>query len=139
MAEPERALAILNHLSAMGVQLAVDDFGTGHSSLAYLKRLPVNELKIDKSFVLDMLEDHNDAVIVRATIDLGHNLGMKVVAEGVETEEMHHRLKEFACDVAQGYYHARPLTVADFTKLLEAAGPASPAIRPPETGSPAGG
>lgn len=120
MAEPERAQAILDLLNDMGVFLSVDDFGTGHSSLAYLKRLPVDELKIDKSFVLDMLEDPNDAIIVRATIDLGHNLGLKVVAEGVETEAIHRCLKEYGCDVAQGYFHARPLAVLDFSNLLAA-------------------
>ena len=92
----------------MGVSLAIDDFGAGYSSLGYLKRLPVDVLKIDRSFVMNMSNDENDAVIVRSTIDLGHNLGLRVVAEGVEDELGDATLGELDCDIAQGYYLGRP-------------------------------
>jgi diguanylate cyclase (GGDEF)-like protein len=118
MADPARAQTILAQLDAMGVLISVDDFGTGHSSLAYLKRLPVTELKIDKSFVLGVLEDPNDAAIVRATIELGHNLGLRVVAEGVETAEIYDYLRGLACDVSQGYFHARPMPPEQFLAFL---------------------
>src|ERR1700694_3348110 len=94
----------------MGLRLAIDDFGTGYSSLAYLKRLPVHTIKIDRSFVMDMCENASDAVIVRSTIDLGRNLGLEVVAEGVETEEVWQELSALGCTVAQGYYLSRPVT-----------------------------
>ena len=113
MADPVRALTILNALNEMGIVLSIDDFGTGYSSLAYIKRLPVNELKIDKSFVMGMSVGENDAVIVRSTIDLAHNLGFKVVAEGVEDEATYHMLAKLGCDVAQGYYISRPLPPGD--------------------------
>jgi EAL domain-containing protein (putative c-di-GMP-specific phosphodiesterase class I) len=93
----------------MGIQLAIDDFGSGYSSLAYLKRLPVGVIKIDRSFVMNMEQDENDAVIVRSTIDLGRNLGLKVVAEGVESEEVWSGLARLDCDLAQGYYLGRPM------------------------------
>jgi predicted signal transduction protein with EAL and GGDEF domain len=115
---PARAQSILMQLDAMGVLISVDDFGTGHSSLAYLKRLPVTELKIDKSFVLGVLDDPNDAAIVRATVDLGHNLGLRVVAEGVETAEIYHYLQGLACDVSQGYFHAQPMPPEQFLAFL---------------------
>ena len=118
MADPARAQSILMQLDAMGVLISVDDFGTGHSSLAYLKRLPVTELKIDKSFVLGVLDDPNDAAIVRATVDLGHNLGLRVVAEGVETAEIYHYLQGLACDVSQGYFHAWPMPPEQFLAFL---------------------
>ena len=118
MADPARAQSILTQLDAMGVLISVDDFGTGHSSLAYLKRLPVTELKIDKSFVLGVLDDPNDAAIVRATVDLAHNLGLRVVAEGVETAEIYHYLQGLACDVSQGYFHARPMPPEQFLTFL---------------------
>ncbi|MFC1750377.1 EAL domain-containing protein [Pseudomonadota bacterium] len=104
MADPPRALEILNRLSEMGVYLSIDDFGTGYSSLAHLKQMPVDELKIDKSFVMNMVEDENDAVIVRSIIDLAHNIGISVVAEGVETEEVYKLLKDMGCDAVQGRY-----------------------------------
>ena len=113
MADPVRALTILNALNEMGIVLSIDDFGTGYSSLAYIKRLPVNELKIDKSFVMGMGVGENDAVIVRSTIDLAHNLGFKVVAEGVEDEATYNMLAKLGCDVAQGYYISRPLPPGD--------------------------
>lgn len=109
MDDPVRALEILKRLHAMGVPLAIDDFGTGYSSLGYLKRLPVTSIKIDKSFVKNMVGDDSDAVIVRSTIDLAHNLGLSVVAEGVETSEVWNRLADLGCDVIQGYYVCRPI------------------------------
>ncbi|MFP5418366.1 MAG: putative bifunctional diguanylate cyclase/phosphodiesterase [Gammaproteobacteria bacterium] len=111
MANPSDGLSILSQLDKMGIQLAIDDYGTGYSSLAYLKRLPVDELKIDKSFVTDMQEDENDAVIVRSTIDLAHNLGLKVTAEGVETQEIWDTLSILGCDQSQGYFMGRPMSV----------------------------
>ncbi|MFN2627509.1 MAG: putative bifunctional diguanylate cyclase/phosphodiesterase [Gaiellaceae bacterium] len=107
LADPTRARLILSRLSAMGVQLAIDDFGSGYSSLAYLKRLPIGEIKIDRSFVMNMEQDENDAVIVRSTIDLGRNLGLRVVAEGVESEAIWNDLARLGCDRAQGYYLSR--------------------------------
>ncbi|MDQ6885211.1 MAG: EAL domain-containing protein [Candidatus Dormibacteraeota bacterium] len=98
----------LERLHATGVQISVDDFGTGYSSLTYLKRLPVQEIKIDKSFVMDMATNRDGAAIVRSTIDLGHNLGMKVVAEGVEDEATEALLREYGCDFIQGFHIARP-------------------------------
>ncbi|MFQ5783879.1 MAG: putative bifunctional diguanylate cyclase/phosphodiesterase [Alphaproteobacteria bacterium] len=118
--DPARALGVIERLSIIGVRLGIDDFGTGYSSLAYLKRLPVDELKIDKSFVIHMTEDGNDAVIVRSTVDLAHNLGLKVVAEGVEGDEQLHYLEALGCDLGQGHFVSRPLPVEDFAGWLEA-------------------
>lgn len=114
MDDPQRAEAMLNRLSEQGFKLSIDDFGTGYSSLAYLKRLPVDELKIDKSFVMGMEVGEDDVMIVRSTIDLAHNLGLTVVAEGVETAEIMEHLRALACDEAQGYHITRPLPVDDF-------------------------
>jgi diguanylate cyclase (GGDEF)-like protein len=114
MFDQELALHILTRFTDMGVRIAIDDFGTGYSSLSYLKKLPVSQLKIDKSFVLDMLDNDNDAVIVNATIDLGHNLGLQVVAEGVENEETLKRLRQRGCDAMQGYHINYPLRGEDF-------------------------
>jgi len=114
MDDPQRALAILERLNAMGFKLSIDDFGTGYSSLAYLKRLPVDELKIDQSFVRTMQTDADDAMIVRSTIDLAHNLGINVVAEGVESAEVWNMLRSLRCDHAQGYHMGRPMRVTDF-------------------------
>ncbi len=119
MDDPQRAEAMLNRLSEQGFKLSIDDFGTGYSSLAYLKRLPVHELKIDKSFVMGMETGEDDAMIVRSTIDLAHNLGLTVVAEGVETAAILERLRTLACDEAQGYHIARPLPVDDFLAWQE--------------------
>jgi len=121
MADPQRAMEVVTELNDMGIALSIDDFGTGYSSLAYLKRLPVREIKVDKSFVLDMVADESDATIVRSTIDLAHNLGLKVVAEGVETAEMWQALAQLECDVAQGYFLARPMPAADLERWLEQA------------------
>lgn len=124
MADPSRVLTILERLRSMGFTLSIDDFGTGYSSLAYLKKLPVSELKIDKSFVMDMLTSENDSVIVRATVDLAHNLGLKVTAEGVEKAEALATLRGFGCDVAQGYFFSPPLPAPQLTSWLESREPA---------------
>jgi EAL domain-containing protein (putative c-di-GMP-specific phosphodiesterase class I) len=118
MLDPGRAQAVLERLSRIGLTLSVDDFGTGYSSLANLKRLPVDVIKIDKSFVMDMAIDASDAAIVRSTIDLAHNLGLRVVAEGVESHQAWTRLNELGCDLAQGFYVSRPLPAADLGRLL---------------------
>ncbi len=109
MDDPVRAQQTLERLHAMGVDLSIDDFGTGYSSLAYLKRLPVDELKIDKSFVLNMENDIGDTKIVRSTIDLGHNMGLRVVAEGIESEAVWRLLAALGCDQGQGYFMSRPI------------------------------
>ena len=116
MDDPQRALGTLNRLSALGFKLSIDDFGTGYSSLAYLKRLPVDELKIDKSFVLSMETDLDDAKIVRSTIDLAHNLGLTVVAEGVENVKAWDMLRELNCDEAQGYHMGKPMPASEFSQ-----------------------
>jgi len=109
MDDPVRAQNTLEGLHGLGVELSIDDFGTGYSSLAYLKRLPVHELKIDKSFVMNMERDAEDAKIVRSTIDLGHNMGLRVVAEGVESEAVWNILARMGCDQGQGYFMSRPI------------------------------
>jgi diguanylate cyclase (GGDEF)-like protein len=114
MDDPQRAESTLNRLSERGFKLSIDDFGTGYSSLAYLKRLPVDELKIDKSFVMNMEKDDDDAKIVRSTIDLAHNLGLTVVAEGVENQLIWNKLRELACDEAQGYFMSKPVPASEF-------------------------
>jgi diguanylate cyclase (GGDEF)-like protein len=119
MTEPERALEVLTRLSEMGLRIAIDDFGTGYSSLSYLKKLPVNTIKIDKSFVIGMVQDDNDAAIVRTSIDLAHNLKLEVVAEGVENEETLKRLSELGCDTAQGHYISRPLSTEELAVWLK--------------------
>lgn len=109
MSDQAQTIEVLNALGAAGVLLSVDDFGTGYSSLAYLKRLPVDEIKIDRSFVMDMTGDETDAVIVRSTISMAHSLGLRVVAEGVETAQAWEMLAQMGCDAAQGYYLSRPV------------------------------
>jgi diguanylate cyclase (GGDEF)-like protein len=111
MSDPSRAVAVLDLLRDLGVDIAIDDFGTGYSSLAYLRRLQIDELKIDKSFVTNVAHDEGDAVIVRSTIEMGHNLGLRVVAEGVEDDETLQLLRTWRCDVAQGYGISVPLAV----------------------------
>ncbi len=118
MTEPARAMELLMRLDALGIRLTIDDFGTGYSSLTYLKKLPVDAIKIDKSFVMSMLNDTNDAVIVRSTIELAHNLDMKVTAEGVESQETWDLLVEYGCDMAQGYFISSALTASAFTRWL---------------------
>jgi diguanylate cyclase (GGDEF)-like protein/PAS domain S-box-containing protein len=114
-----RAKAVLERLGEMGLRVAIDDFGTGYSSLAYLRRLPLHEIKIDRSFVTTMTTDKDDAVIVRSAIDLARNLGLGVVAEGVETAETLAALVGLGCDSAQGYYWSRPLPAAELTAWLD--------------------
>jgi len=109
MSDPGRAVVVLGMLRDLGIGVAIDDFGTGYSSLAYLRRLQIDELKIDKSFVLNLATDEGDAVIVRSTIEMGHNLGLRVVAEGVEDDETLRRLRTWRCDVLQGFGISRPL------------------------------
>jgi diguanylate cyclase (GGDEF)-like protein len=109
MMDPEQVIEILDQLSGMGFELSIDDFGTGHSSLVYLKRLPVDSIKVDKSFVSDMETDDDNASIVHATIDLAHNLGLSVTAEGVESRQVYERLKKMGCDSYQGYYIGEPM------------------------------
>jgi diguanylate cyclase (GGDEF)-like protein len=118
LADPFRVRQVLNRLNAMGLRLAIDDFGTGYSSLAYLRRLPVQTIKIDRSFVTGMCENPSDATIVRSTIDLGQNLGLRVVAEGVETQEVWDALRAQRCTLAQGYLIGRPMPAADLEGLL---------------------
>lgn len=120
MSNPGHSQVVLEHLASMGITLSIDDFGTGLSSLAYLKRLPVHELKIDKSFVMDMEDDASDEMIVQSTIDLGHNLGLKVVAEGVENLTVLDMLRRAGCDKVQGYHYSRPLDNDSFMKWLSA-------------------
>lgn len=109
MEDPARALDTVERIAKMGIQLSIDDFGTGYSSLAYLKRLPVSELKIDKSFVMNIEQDQDDVTIVRSTIELGHNLGLKVVAEGIENQHVWDILKAMGCDYGQGYFMGKPM------------------------------
>jgi len=117
--DPARALKMLESLAALGVRLSIDDFGTGYSSLSYLARMPVNEVKIDRSFVQGLDSDRDFAAIVRAAIDMGHSLGLKVVAEGIETEVQADRLASLACDLAQGYLFAKPMPSAELERWLE--------------------
>jgi EAL domain-containing protein (putative c-di-GMP-specific phosphodiesterase class I) len=112
------AIDTVSRLSALGVGLSIDDFGTGYSSLAYLKRLPVNEIKIDKSFISGMMADSASVSIVRPIIELGHNMGLQVVAEGVENRETWDRLVAFGCDLAQGYYLCPPMPASELTHWL---------------------
>jgi diguanylate cyclase (GGDEF)-like protein len=121
MGDPKRALAILEELHSMGFSLSVDDFGIGYSSLAYLKKLPVSELKIDQSFVFHMVDDKDDATIVRSTIDLGHNMGLVVVAEGIENKATWDMLQAMGCDLAQGYYISKPMHADALLKWFEQA------------------
>jgi diguanylate cyclase len=119
LADPFRVRQVLNRLNEMGLRLAIDDFGTGYSSLAYLKNLPVHTIKIDRSFVMGMCEDASDATIVRSTIDLGRNLGLGVVAEGIESQEVWDALRADGCSLAQGYFISRPASAEYLKPLLE--------------------
>lgn len=119
MDDPVRAEATLHRLAQMGLKIAIDDFGTGYSSLGYLKRLPVQELKIDKSFVMNMANSENDTIIVRSTVDLGHNLNLKVVAEGIENIEVWNLLVNMGCDYGQGYMMGKPMPENDFKEWLK--------------------
>ena len=118
MANPTHAVEVLTQIEKMGIKISIDDFGTGFSSLAYLKQLPVEELKIDKSFVIDMTQDEDDAVIVRSTIDLAHNLGLKVIAEGVENQDILNLLEMLDCDMAQGRFLGAPMATAELENWI---------------------
>jgi diguanylate cyclase (GGDEF)-like protein/PAS domain S-box-containing protein len=118
MADAEHTLAVLGELQRMGIRLSIDDFGTGYSSLAYLQRLPVDDIKVDRSFVLNMLRNPSDAAIVRSTIELAHNLGLRCIAEGVEEQATLDRLRELGCDLAQGYFIGRPMTLVQLGDWL---------------------
>jgi diguanylate cyclase len=119
IADPARAEATLRRLSEVGVRIALDDFGAGHSSLAFLARLPLDQIKIDRSFVTDLVTDSGDDVIVRSIISLGHELGLEVVGEGVETAEVQTRLEEYGCDLVQGFQLTRALPADELEQWLE--------------------
>jgi EAL domain-containing protein (putative c-di-GMP-specific phosphodiesterase class I) len=123
MADPDRALEVLGQLNRLGVRLSLDDFGTGYSSLAYLKRLPVHEVKVDRSFVMSMEQSPADAAIVRSTVSLAHQLGLEVVGEGVEEAEALASLADMGCDRYQGFLLSRPVPAAELTRWLESRKP----------------
>jgi diguanylate cyclase (GGDEF)-like protein len=119
MGDAQQTIEALTQLHGMGVRIAIDDFGTGYSSLAYLRRLPAHEIKIDRSFVMDMVQQEDDAFIARTVIDLGHRLGLQVVAEGVQSPEVWDMLEDMECDHAQGFYLSRPLSASDLTTWFD--------------------
>jgi diguanylate cyclase (GGDEF)-like protein len=129
LADPFRVRQVLTRLNEMGLGLAIDDFGTGYSSLAYLKRLPVQTIKIDRSFVSGMCDDPSDATIVRSTVDLGKNLGLAIVAEGVESQEIWDALRALGCSLAQGYFIGRPMPAEALVSLLDRRVASSPLRR----------
>ena len=118
MEDPAYAQKVLHRLSALGIHLSIDDYGTGYSSLSYIVQLPVDELKIDRSFVMNMGSDEHTSTIVRSTIELGHSLGLKVVAEGVEDEAALALLRELGCDQVQGYFISKPVSATDLEVWL---------------------
>jgi diguanylate cyclase (GGDEF)-like protein len=120
MSDPDRSFAVMSELKDMGISVAVDDFGTGYSSLSYFKSIPARELKIDRSFVMNMVQDLVDQKLVRTVINLAHEFDLKVVAEGVEDEASLQMLKQFGCDIAQGYFFGRPMPAAQFQTWLQA-------------------
>ena len=122
VSDPAGTKAVIHQLRELGVGVAIDDFGTGYTSLAYLARLAITQLKIDRSFVLNMDSDSHDAAIVRSIITLGHDLKLEVVAEGVETEAAYDRLAQLGCDVIQGYWLSRPLPPAGLSRWLAGSG-----------------
>jgi diguanylate cyclase len=119
MSDPQVALAAVQRLSEFGVRFAIDDFGTGYSSLLYLREMPVDEIKIDRSFIANVTRDNNDAIIVRSTIDLAHNMGRTVTAEGVESLEAFRLLRHWNCDTLQGFYLSPPLSIEDLNLRLK--------------------
>ena len=118
ISDPDEIFSILRQLRSEGVRISIDDFGTGYSSMSYFRDMPADELKIDKSFVLNMLKDERDQRIVRTTIDLAHTFDFAVVAEGVEDEAIRDELIKMKCDIAQGYFYARPLPQKEFIEWL---------------------
>ena len=122
LSEYDRLVDVLEHICKLGVTLSIDDFGTGYSSLSRLRNIPVKELKIDKSFIIDMTLQRDDEVIVRSTIEMAHNLDLSVVAEGIETEETYNRLVELGCDVAQGFLISKPLPLEQFNEFITGVG-----------------
>jgi EAL domain-containing protein (putative c-di-GMP-specific phosphodiesterase class I) len=129
MSELEVVEEVLGSLRRLGVRLSVDDFGTGYSSLALLQRVAVNEVKIDRSFVANMLSSSSDMAIVRATIELAHNLGLQVVAEGVESADLLQALADLGCDLAQGYHLGVPIPANEVRAALSGTGPADRRVR----------
>jgi diguanylate cyclase (GGDEF)-like protein len=138
MTEPDKARRLLGALSALGVRLSIDDFGAGYTSLGQLKNLPVTELKIDKSFILNLRSDPDDSLIVRSIVELGHNLGLTIVAEGVETDSVLTDLRAFSCDIAQGDYLCCPVTPAAFDTWRAERSPSAPQTAPAPIAGPAG-
>ncbi len=132
MQDVESNIAVLRELRQMGVQIAIDDFGTGHSSLSYLSRLPIDVVKIDQSFIQDLTTDPNGAAIARSIIVMAHNLKLRVIAEGVETEEQLEFLKKRRCDEMQGYLFSKPAPAEAFEEMLRRGGRTSRARRPVE-------
>jgi EAL domain-containing protein (putative c-di-GMP-specific phosphodiesterase class I) len=124
MSDPEESVDILERLSRMGVVVSVDDFGTGYSSMSYLRRFPIDKLKIDRSFITNVMTSADDASIVQAIISLAHGLRLKVVAEGVETAEQVTFLQRLGCDQYQGFYFSKPVNAAGFEAMLR--GPDAP-------------
>jgi EAL domain-containing protein (putative c-di-GMP-specific phosphodiesterase class I) len=118
--DPESTLKIMQQLHDMGYQFTIDNFGTGYSSLVYLTKMPLTELKIARPLVMDIMNSENGVTIVKATINLAHNLGLQVTADGVESEEILAKLKDYGCDMAQGYYLSKPLSATDFTQWKNA-------------------
>ncbi len=116
--DTEATVSTLNEIKNLNLRIAMDDFGTGYSSLSYLTSFPVDTIKIDRSFVMDCNSTSNNLVIIKAIIAMGHSLGKKIVAEGIETEEQYHLLNDLECDEAQGYYFSHPIPAHDFAKLL---------------------
>jgi len=131
MADRDRARDILQRLRQLGIQIAVDDFGTGYSSLAYLRELPIDELKLDRSFVFPMAHDARAAALVISTIGLAHSLGLRMVAEGVEDAVALSELTRHGCDQAQGYHLSRPVPAADLDAWLDQRGASSPQAAAP--------
>jgi EAL domain-containing protein (putative c-di-GMP-specific phosphodiesterase class I) len=139
MTDPVRAQRLLEQLFALGIKISIDDFGAGYTSLGQLRTLPVSELKIDRSFVAAMSTDPGSAVIVQSVVDLGHNLGLTIVAEGVESNSTMASLKEIGCDVAQGFFISRPLTAKALDAWLARRAvdaPLLPSLLPRGTDSP---
>ena len=118
MVDPPRIADVLGRLKALGVKLTIDDFGSGYTSLAYLKTLPIDSVKIDRKFVSEMTTDEGDAAIVRSIVDIGRNLGLDVIAEGVESVECWNRLRMFGCSLIQGYLVGRPAPASELEETL---------------------